>query len=82
MYRIFAMSESCRLFQLSSRGWVITSGTNHDNEEFARKILTEHFIPALPNGEIAMDCYIALVDLEGRIITTSEVYPSRTESEG
>jgi len=82
MYRIFAMSESCRLFQLSSQGWVVTNGTNHTSLTFCRKILTEHFIPALPNGEIAVDCYIALVDLEGRIISTEEVHPSRTESEG
>lgn len=82
MYRIFAMSESCRLFQLGSQGWVTTNGSNHASVTFCRKILDEHIVPALPNGEIAVDAYIALVDVEGRIVETFQFQTTGSESEG
>jgi hypothetical protein len=82
MYRIFAMSESCLLFQLGSGGWVVTNGTNHETVTFCRKLLDQHIIPALPNGEIAVDAYIARVDTEGRILETYNYSATRSESEG
>ena len=77
MYRIFALSEHGRLYQLCSLGWAATEGTNFLEVRIARDIFSTTFIPALPDGGIIVDGYIAAVDGCGTIITT---FPLQTKT--
>jgi len=82
MYRIFALGESGRLYQLSSKGWVVGHGSAFHSVQEARLILATCFVPALPTGEIIRDAYIAAVGLGGLIITTFALQTTNAESEG
>jgi hypothetical protein len=82
MYRIFALSETGWLYQLSSQGWVIGDGTNFTSVEEARNILGTCIIPPFSDSTVEMDAYIASVDLDGLIMQTWEFCASCNESEG
>lgn len=77
MYRIFAMSESGRLYELGSKGWVEADGASFSDMSEVRDFLNSTFIPMLPRGELLLDSYVSVVDAEGSIVTTfsyEEVY--------
>lgn len=82
MYRIFALSEFGRLYQMNRSGWVVGNGTSFTTVRQARMILNTCIVPALPDGSIAVDGYIAAVDAEGLIITTFAFQATPADSEG
>jgi len=82
MYRIFALSELGWLYQLSSKGWVMRDGAAFTSVSECRFVLDSSFVPALPDGSIAVDAYIAAVDLKGLIITTFAFNATRADKEG
>lgn len=75
MYRIFSLGSSCRLYQLSSQGWVATEGTNFLSLRDVQAFLAAHFVPELPDKSAMIDSYIAEVDGMGTIVTT-HAYPT------
>lgn len=74
MYRIFYLSWSGRLYQLSSNSWDVGNVTSFPTVQAARDFMREHIVPD-PTGENdCADSYIGAVDADGQIITTFPVF--------
>lgn len=76
MYRLFAMKDDGRLYQLGSRGWVLRDGTNFPTLADGREFIFESIVPNLPD---TVDTFFARVDTAGIIDTTFAVLPIKGE---
>jgi hypothetical protein len=76
MYRVFSMDESGRLYQLSSQGWNKGFGASFPDLQRLRAMIVCTGLPALPNGQLMQDTYIAAVGAAGLILRTFPLTPA------
>ena len=75
MYKLLAMDQCGRLYELSSRGWVRSGGTSFPSLPDARKIPEAMMVPPLPGGQYIADSYVGRVDSTGAIVKTFPFIP-------
>jgi len=85
MYRIFAMSEACRVYHLEGDKWsVLNSPTSLSFSDLlaARSYVKRSFFPASPDGTAFVDSYIGEVDTDGRLLRAHTLLQIATRKDG